>query len=103
MQFSPVCIITDKPLQAHDISLSMSAPASNTHQAWLTSRTASFGKIDLLKCSLSHTMFSESHTDNVETLDIDLLVRTSTEHFRATRLMLASSWTEFSLKHLAGR
>jgi hypothetical protein len=94
--------IANKILQANNISLSMSAPASNTHQAWLTSRTASFGKIDLLKCTLSHTMFSESHPDNVETLDIDLLVSVLVEHFQATWLILASSWTAFSLKHLGG-
>lgn len=53
----------------------MLAPASNTHQAWLTSRTEVFGRVDALLCSLSHTMFSEGHVDNVETLDIDLEVR----------------------------
>lgn len=52
----------------------MSAPASNTHQAWLTSHTQTFGKVDDLKCNLTHTLFTEVDPDNVETLDIDLQV-----------------------------
>lgn len=61
-------------LQAHNICLSMMAPASNTHQAWLTPQTATFGKIDHLSCSLLHTMFAEVHPNNVETFDVELLV-----------------------------
>jgi hypothetical protein len=60
--------------QANQIALAMTTPSSNTHQAWLTSRTATFGKVDSLAVMLTHTVFSEPGPENVETLDVDLEV-----------------------------
>ena len=59
-------------VEAERVSLAMTPPEWNTHAGFKTDRTRTFGYVEKVNVDITHTVFSQVTSDNVDVLTIDL-------------------------------